>query len=838
MTANADKKKAKLIAAITNRARRKLGKRRAESVGHFITQYYEHVPPQDVIGGSPDALLRSAMGLWEFAATRRPGRPKIRVYNPTIKEHGWECQHTVVEIVNDDMPFLVDSVTAELNRRELIVHLAIHPVYKVRRDGRGRLRELLDPGMSGDGASSDSMMHLNITRQSGKRLAGIRSGIEGVLGDVRASVEDWGSLRARMEMVIGELDQPPTGVPVEEALEAREFLRWLNDNHFTFLGFREYDFKMDKRKPAVSVRRKTGLGILRDPKFVLFKELKDLASMPPEVRKFVSRPDILLVTKTSLISTVHRPVHMDSIGVKRLDSRGRVVGERVFVGLFTSTAYSLSPRDIPLLRRKLQKTIDRAGFTPASHDGKSLLNILETYPRDELFQVSEDHLHRASMGILHLQDRQRVALFTRADDYGRFISSFVYIPRDRYTTDLRHRLQDIMCEAFAGEVSAYKAELGDSPLARLHVIIGTTPGRIPKYDIDELEVRMAEEARSWSDRMQDALVAAHGKEHGLEICRRYADAFPPGYRERFAGSEVVADVDKLEQAQESGELGMNLYKPPGTASNRFRLKIYRSRQPVPLSDILPMLEHLGLKVVDEVPHAIRPREADLVMVHDFGLETRDGSGADVEAARENFHDVFGRVWRGEVESDGFNGLVLQAGLSWRQVVILRAYCKYLIQARISIAQDTMEQTLARHSALTGQIVELFTAKFDPRGGKNAKGRATRVLKRLNDGLDAVESAVEDGILRHFIYMVDATLRTNFFQATGDGGPKPYVSIKIDSKKLEFLPKPKPLREIFVYSPRVEGCTCASAWWPGGACAGPTGAMTSAPRSWAWSRPNR
>ena len=804
MTKIADKKKAKLIATIADRARRGQGMKQADSVKRFITQYYEHVPPQDVLGESTDALLHSAMGLWELAATRLPGRPKIRVFNPTMKEHGWECRHTVVEIVNDDMPFLVDSVTAELNRRDVIVHLAIHPVYKVHRDGRGRMRDLHDPGITGDGSQVESMMHLNITRQSGRRLDGIRSGIDGVLADVRAAVEDWSPMRERMEMVIRELEQSPSGVPAEEAHEVREFLRWLHDNQFSFLGFRDYDFKIDKRKSIISVRRKTGLGILRDPRFVLSKELRNLASMPPEVRAFVSRPDLLLVTKTSLTSTVHRPVHMDSIGIKRLDARGRVIGERVFVGLFTSTAYSLNPRDIPVLRRKLQNALDRAGFTPASHDGKSLLNILETYPRDELFQVSEDHLFEAAMGILHLQDRQRVALFTRADEYGRFISSFVYIPRDRYTTDLRHRLQDIMCEAFAGEVSAYKAELGDSPLARLHVIITTTPGKIPKYNTNKLEARMAEEARSWSDRMGDALIAAHGEERGLDLCRRYADAFPPGYRDRFAGADVVADVARIEDALDSDALGMNLYKPPGTPAHRFRFKIYRRRQPVPLSDILPMLEHLGLKVMDQFPQTIRPRNADLVMIHDFGLETSDGSKVDVDTARDKFHDVFGRVWRGEVESDGFNGLVLQAGLSWREVVILRAYCKYLIQARVSMAQDTMEQTLAKHPQLTGRIVELFMAKFDPKGGKLPKGRAQRILKLLNKGLDAVESAFEDGILRHFIDMVDATLRTNFFQGSEDGGPKPYVSIKIDSKKLEFLPKPKPLREIFVYSPRIEG----------------------------------
>jgi len=801
-----EQQKADLIATVVRKARRQFKGNRRAAADRFLSQYYRHVPPHDLVGQSPDTLFGAALAHWKLGTTRISGKSAVRVYNPSMKTDGWRSDHTVVEIVTDDMPFLVDSVTAGLNRQGLTVHLIIHPVLKVRRNRAGRLSEVLQAEESGTGVGAESFMHFEVTGQSGERLAEIAASTEAVINDVRAAVEDWRPIRNTMAAIIEELGSPPANVPAEDAAEVREFLRWIHDDHFTFLGFREFLIRGDGERATVSVNRKAGLGILRDPNFQVFRELHDLASMPPDMRAFVSRPELLMVTKTNRRSTIHRPVYMDSIGIKRLNAEGRVVSQRMFVGLFTSTAYNWSARDIPLLRHKLQKTCARAGFEPASHDGKALLNILETFPRDELFQISEDQLFHTALGILHLQDRQRVALFLRRDDFERFISCLVYVPRDRYTMALRERAQKILEKAFAGEITSFTTLLGDAPLARVHMIIRTTAGRIPAYDVEKVEAELIEAARSWTDHLSNALIAACGEEKGLTLYRRYEDAFPAGYRDEFDAAEAVADIAVIEETLVSGELGMNLYRPPGAADNQLRFKVYHPHEAIPLSQILPMLEHMGLMVVDEIPHAIRPRDggADKVLIHDFGLETRTGAAVNLGAIRGNFQATFRRVWRGEVESDGFNGLVLSAGLTRRDVVILRAYCKYLRQAGIAFSQAYMEQTLANNPTLTRQIVALFQAMFDPARAEGAEARAARIRKRLDGGLDSVVSADEDRILRRFINLVESTLRTNFFQRTGDGGHKPHVSFKLDSRKVEDLPLPRPLREIFVYSPRMEG----------------------------------
>ncbi|MFQ5618300.1 MAG: NAD-glutamate dehydrogenase [Rhodospirillales bacterium] len=801
-----EQQKTDLIATVVRKARRQFkGKRRA-AADRFLSQYYRHVPPHDLLEQSPDTLFGAALAHLKLGTTRIPGKSSVRVYNPSVKKDGWRSDRTVVEIVTDDMPFLVDSVTAELNRQGLTVHLIIHPILKVRRDRGGRLAEVLPAEKSGTGVGAESFMRFEVTAQSGARLAEIAAGVEAVINDVRAAVEDWRPIRNKMAAIIEELESVPADVPAEDAAEVRDFLQWIHDDHFAFLGFREYKIKGDGKRATVSVNRKAGLGILRDPEFQVFRELQNLASMPPDMRAFASRPELLMVTKTNRKSTVHRPVHMDFIGVKRFNAQGKVVSQRMFVGLFTSTAYNWSARDIPLLRRKLQKTCARAGFEPASHDGKALLNILETFPRDELFQISEDQLFHTAMGILHLQDRQRVALFLRRDDFERFISCLLYVPRDRYTMALRESAQKILEKAFAGEIAAFTTLLGDDPLARVHMIFRTTAGRIPAYDAEKIEAELIEAARSWTDHLSNALIAACGEEKGLTLYRRYEDAFPPGYRDEFDATEAVADIAVIEETLNSGELGMNLYRPPGAADSQLRFKVYHPDAAIPLSHVLPMLEHMGLTVVDEIPHAVSPQGAgtDMVMIQDFGLETRNGAAVNLGAIRGNFHDTFDRVWRGEVESDGFNGLVLSAGLAWREVVILRAYCKYLRQAGIAFSQAYMEQTLANNPTLTRQIVALFETLFDPARAQGADARAARILKALSDGLDSVASADEDRILRRFINLVDSTLRTNYFQRTKDGAHKPYVSFKLDSRKVEDLPLPRPLREIFVYSPRMEG----------------------------------
>ena len=802
MPIKGERQQAGLIDRIVREARKSLKGRKASAAGHFVHTYYSNVPPQDLLQRSPADLWGAASSHRKLASSRARRQTKVRVYTPRAEQHGWSSTHTVVEIVTDDMPFLVDSVTAALNRLELIVHLVIHPMFRVRRDKRGRLIEVVESEVQD--SINESFMRFEVTEQSDDRWDGIGNAVEAVIDDVRAAVKDWQAMRERMSEIINEPNAPPSKIAVEEADEVRDFLRWAHDDHFTFIGYRDYDLSTKGGLSRVSPIAKTALGILHNSDAEVFEQYGADKALPRDVGASLSRPDLLMVTKSNLRSTVHRPVHLDTICIKRLDAKGNVIGQHVFVGLFTSVAYIRSPSDIPLLRRKLKNVVERAGFARGSHDGKALMNILETFPRDELFQVSEDSLLHTGLGILHLQDRQRVALFVRQDDFERFMSCLVFVPRDRYTTDLRLRMQAILEEAFAGPVAAHFAQLGDSPLARLHIIVSTTPGAIPRYDTGDLETRLVEAARSWTDHLQDALTAAHGEQVGLRLCQRYQNAFPAAYRERFDAEAALADIETVEQVLESGELGLHLYCDDGAAPNEVSFKIYHPRTAIPLSDVLPMLEHMGLKVDAEIPYRIAPEGGDAVMIHDFGLETRSGADVKLDEVREIFHDAFSRVWRGEMQSDGFNGLVLGAGLAWREVVIVRAFCKYLLQAGITFSQAYMEQSLASNAALTRLIVRYFNSLFDPALAKDGERRATSVRRSFIKGLDDVVSADEDRILRRFINLVDCTLRTNFFQPGADGGPKPYVSFKLDSQNLEELPLPRPLREIFVYSPRVEG----------------------------------
>jgi glutamate dehydrogenase len=798
--------KVKLIEQVIKAARARLGAAKAKTVVKFIHSYYDAVSPGDLVDSTAKSLCAAALAHWKLAAHRKSGKALLRVYNPTQKDDGWDCQHTVIEIVNDDMPFLVDSVTSELNRQGLTVYLVIHPIIGVTRTKKGKATGLVSLGRPSEGVVSESYMHLQVTERSGKGLQEIHKGLEKVIQDVRAAVEDWMNMRDAMSALIDELDQSPKGVVSEDVTEAQDFLRWAHADHFTFLGYREYEFSRNVKGASATVNRKSGMGVLRKSSVVLFRELQNITSMPPEMSAFIRRGDLLIVNKADAVSTVHRPVHMDSISIKRYDAKGRVIGQRVFVGLFTSSAYNRSPRDIPLLRMKLQKTFERSGFAPGSHDGKALLNILETFPRDELFQVSDEQLLETSLGILHLQERQRVALFLRRDDFERFISCLIYVPRDRFTTVLRQQAQKILERAFDGAQLSYYTQLGDSPLARLHINIQTTPGEIPAYNSDEIEAELVEMARSWGDRLQQKLMQFHSEEQGQYYYDRYRQAFMSAYQDQFNATQAVTDIERIEETLETGALGMSLYRPAWAEEDRVWFKVYHPDQAIPLSDVLPMLEDMGLRVLDELPYEVRPDIAGgkLVMIHDFGLQTRDGSRVNLAAIGKKFQDAFSRIWVGEVESDGFNALVLLGGLGWRDVMVLRACCKYLRQAGIAFSQHYMEQTLANNPHMARQIVELFKARFDPSVKSQGKVKVKVLQNRLNRELEKVQSADEDRILRRYINLVMAMLRTNFYQTAADGGNKPCLSFKLDSEMIDELPLPRPFREIFVYSPRVEG----------------------------------
>jgi len=795
-----EKQKIELLDKIVAAAVAHVDRAQAAMVEGFVSHFYANVPGDDIHGEAPGALAAAALSVWQFALERKPGEAKVRIFSPRMEEHGWATGHTLVEIVNDDMPFLVDSVTAEINRQELNVHLLIHPIYRIERGVDGKIAALDAPK-----ARAESVMQLRITQIiAPERMAALRERIEVVLRDVRAAVEDWPAMRARLRAVLAEIGQDRLPLPEGEVREGIDFLEWIDADHFTYLGYREYTFSGEGEAVSYRIVEDKALGVLRDWHVRVFDGIRNRDNMPPDVRNFLRQPQLIMVTKANLRSSVHRDAYLDTIGVKIFDAQGRVTGERLFAGLFTSTAYNRSPWDIPLLRRKVAWVAARAGFAPNSHDAKALEHILETFPREELFQISDDDLYEMALGILHLQERQRVALFTRRDPYERFVSCFVYVPRDRISSNLRRRIAGILERAFAGKLNDSFVQMVDQPLARLHFLIATTPGEIPAADLKLVESQIAQTSRSWTDAFQEALIAAKGEAAGVGLMRDFRDAFQAGYQVAFDAASAVEDADFVRVALRSSRPAINLYRPAGAGANVLHLKLYQAGEKIALSTVLPSLENFGLKVISENPFEIKPAgQKKSVWLHDFAMVSADDAPLDLEKVRANFHEAYGRIWSGEMEDDGFNRLVLVAGLSWRDVTILRAYCKYLRQAAIAFSQTYMEQTLNANPAIAQAVVALFYARFDPAFAGDRAAAEKKIAASILTMLDKVANLDDDRILRRFWNAAANTLRTNAFQTAADGAVKPYLSFKLNSQKIEDLPLPRPMVEVFVYSPRVE-----------------------------------
>ena len=750
-----------LIESVCERVRERVAPEEVAEAEAFVRKYYRRAPAADLSGREAVDLYGAALAHWTFGRDRSEGEPRVRVYNPTFEQHGWQSPHTAIDVVSDDMPFLVDSVSMEISRRELGIHVLVHPV-----------------------VGSESYMHIEVDRQA-DGFEELEQAIVGVLARVRAAVEDWQPMRERMQALI---DEPtPEGMDEEEFAEARALLAWVADHHFTFLGYREYELTETALNPVEG----SGLGLLRGGGATS----SGFAKLPLGVRALAREPDPLVLAKANNRSPIHRPAYLDYIGVKKFDSERNVIGERRFLGLYTTLAYREVPKDIPVLRRKAQAVRDRAAFPPGSHDDKAIVETIDTFPRDELFQIDVDDLYRIAGGILELGERQRVRLFMRTDRYERFVSCLVYLPRDRFNTANRIKIGEILQEALGAETVDWGLRLTEWVLVRLHFTLRLPPGSRPSYDADELEARIVEATRSWEDDLREALLEELGEEAGMAAFREYGSAFPPAYRDDLLARSAVADVQRMEGLDGDEALDLSLYRPLEAPPGVLRCKVYRRGERVSLSNVLPMFESLGLTVTDERPYLVTPRDGAPVWLYDFGLMAR--GPVDAEAIRDRFHDGFARVWNGEAEQDGFNGLIIAAGLDWREVTMLRAVARYLRQAGIPFSDRYMEDTLLAHAGVATSLVELFKARFDPglqRGGADA------VAERIEEAIDQVESLDQDRILRGFLSVVSAMLRTNYWLP----GPKPYLSFKLDPHQVPLTPLPRPRFEIFVHSPRVEG----------------------------------
>ena len=778
---------------------------REDEAERFAHHFYRHVAPVDLQRESSENLVGAVLSMWGFAQRRPADEAVVRVFTPDPVSHGWDSPHTVVEIVNDDMPFLVDSVTSLLTDLGIEVQIVIHPIVRVERDAEGKLQLWSISAEELPGGVAESFMSLQFSSVEAERHDMLKAALVGVLADVRTTVEDYDATRDRVREVLEDLRDDPPPVKKEEVSEAIALLRWMDHDHFTFLGYREYRFEGEGEDAHARILRGTALGLLRDPERHVFAGLRNMGSLPAEVRHFLREPMLIHATKSNLHSTVHRRIPLDTVSVKTFDADGAVSGQRIFAGLWTSSAYAASVHDVPFVRHRVRHVIERSGLSPESHDGKVLRHILESHPRDELVQTPENELLDTAIGILSLQERKRIALFVRHDPFERFVSCIVYVPRDRYDTALRLRLQDILTDAFNGTIERFYTHVADGPLARLRFIVDTTPGEVPDVDIPQLEARLIEAGRLWEERVTDAMIVRRGDGAGKVSARRWADAFPLSYREDFSPETAADDSELLERAFATETVAMNLYREVDSRSPYiFHFKIYYADRTIPLSTILPMLENMGVQVRGEIPYAIHIADRQRPLwIRNFVLQARDKRVVDLDQIREKFHEAFDLVWRGEMASDGFNRLVLDAGLASREVLILRAYCRYMLQARFPFSQTYMEGALARNPQISRKLVELFQARFDPSSAPDAE-QAVAIATIIRNALDKVTNLDEDRILRHFLNVIESTTRTNYFQQTAEGNPKSYLSLKIDSRSVEGLPRPVPFREIFVYSARMEG----------------------------------
>jgi glutamate dehydrogenase len=779
-----------LIEAVIDRLRDRLPDAQAAIAESFVRQYYHWVPSSDLAGRSEDDLYAVAIAVWELSGERRAHEAKVRVYNTGQDGDGEAGAYTCIDLVSDDMPFIVDSVTMELSRLGRTLGLVIHPVIRVRRDSDGRLVDVLEPhDQAGDG-QAESILHAEVSGEHDpNRLAELTRAMERVLDEVDAAVADWQAMRARMLELADGLGGLPGEADPRELAEATSFLRWAADEHFVFLGYREYELRDSDPQARLEVVPDSGLGILRSAPTKPRKPLSARAA------KLARSPQLLILTKANSVATIHRPARLDYIGVKRFDADGLVTGECRFLGLYTTSAYRASAQTTPVVRDKVRYVLDRASFPPGSHDAKALLEILESYPRDALLQMPTEDLFEIAMGLLGLGERPRVRLFVWRDPLDRFVSCLVTIPRDRFNTESRERVGRILLEEFSGRQLDFALQISESLLVRIHFIV-RCPDGVPEHDdLTALEARLVRAVRAWTDDLRDALVAERGPERGAELYARYEDAFPPSYRSEWSAGDAVDDIAKLEDLARTGSSIIDLYR---AAAGLLRCKLY-SAEGVALSDVLPTFEHMGARVIDERPYRIKLAEDRELWIYDFGLRS---PAEHAESVREIFQDVFLGAVIGELEDDRLNGLVLRAALPGREIMVLRAVARYLRQSGIPYSDAYMERTLLAHPDIARLLVKLFLARFDPEDPN--PDFAAHLGRAMEVAIDGVKSLDEDRILRGFLSVVRAALRTNYFRHDPRGLPAPYLSIKLDPAQIPVLPKPVPMFEVFVYSPRFEG----------------------------------
>lgn len=786
----------------TKKALESLPAKTPEAYRKLVQELGKKVPQEDKPHFSADLFGEMAHSHWELAKEKSKNGPKISIYCPLVKGH--RHRKTVIDIVSEDMAFLVDSVAAEINTNNFLIDLLIHPIVYVKYDKAGKLADISSKAQKGYTRQSHIHVHIKETL-SEKDLVELEEGLYTAMADVFTANRDWKIMLTKLKEARDELARAKTKQTQRDLKRYCAFLDYLYDNNFTLLGYREYEFIEQKDGVKSKTLKGCSLGLLSDdvrPAYIsenkegLPRNLQELRrSLPP-----------VSVSKTNRLSTVHRQVPMDAIAIKTYDENGNVRGEKLFIGLFTSVTYSRSVSDVPFLREKVEDVMSMSDFLPGSHNSKALRHILEKYPRDELFQIPNDELFKICLNILRLQERQRIALFMRQDAFGRYISCLVYVPRDRFGTVLRKKIGTILEKELNGVCTSFRTTMDDSVFARVMFTINVSQKSKLEFDAKALEKKLQDAGQTWSERLTIALSENLDDEADVtRLTLKFSDAFPVNYTTNYSGKQAVFDIQKIERAIEDDKLALDLYRTNALEDNQLRLKVYNPGAPLNLSDVMPILDNMGLRAISELPFKIMPNGAEKpVWIHDFLLETKTSSQAiDIEEVKENFETAFTKIWYFEMESDALNKLILRANMNWLEIRILRLYTKYLRQIRYPFSPSYIQSAITENPKTSGVIIKLFEAYNDPKRISGFKKDVPEISKSFEKEMQKVESLDQDRTLRMIKSLVDATLRTNHYQRDENGEPKIYLSVKLDSRKVPGIPKPAPFREIFVYSPRVE-----------------------------------
>ncbi|TDF41809.1 NAD-glutamate dehydrogenase [Alteromonadaceae bacterium M269] len=792
-----------LMESVFKLIRKKVDKSNADLVIQFAQTLYNTISKEDLETRNDSDLYGATLSLWNDFIKFDSQVPNIRVFNPDLSRHGWQSTHTVIQIIVKDMPFLVDSVRMTLNRLGITAHLTLHTPISLKRNDDFVVEAFLDSTSRSKALVKETVFFIEVDRQSSQEsLDTLAQELHSVVGEVSLAVSDWKPMREKLDTIIDEYKKQHSPASSEEQQQAYQFLCWLQDHNFTMMGYRSYTAKAIKGDYRWIPNNDTSLGLMKNS---ISDRDRLLSQLPASARYETLSSTPLILTKTNSRARVHRPAYMDYVGIKRFDADGNVVGEDRFIGLYSAAFYNSSATQLPVLKSKLDRVCKKSGFEQGSHAYKAFLNILETYPRDELLQASETELANIVLGIFQMQERGISRLFMRKDTFGRFYSCLVYVPRERYNTRLRIDTQSLLKKSLdTKEEVEFTTYFSESVYARTHYIARVKDNNAD-IDVKEIEQNIIELSKNWVDKLATALRSEHGEAKAKELEQRYATAFPRSYTEHNLPSVTVVDINKLELLDERHTLDMLFYRPQeqGPDSKSVRLKLFHKKEPIHLSAVLPMLENFGLRVIDESPYQIKSSDGDVNWIMDFSMLHDSDNRMDVEKEQSLFQDAFAKVWYNQLEDDSFNRLVLGAALRGRKVSILRAYAKYMRQTGSSFSQSYIAQTLACYPTIAKMLIQLFELRFDPEVDRDSAAEKT-LLGDIHESLEHVSNLDDDRIIRRYLDMIMATLRTNFYQTDEQDNDKSYISFKVLPELIPEMPLPMPKFEIFVYSPRVEG----------------------------------